>query len=281
MAAVPLVFVFGTGRCGTQTLWKLFESLPNTLSMHEGKGIVRAGPAAMIGEQLRIGWIGNWNTYLYHAANEDVFRRSFDPDPDLAVLIESTFQARSTLIEWCEAHGLAYCDSNPYAYNLITYLYRKYPHAKFIHLVRDGYDCVRSWFRRSSTYPDHLTDLREMYWLLAKPVPLASDPAHAAWPAYDRVQRISWFWNTVNANIIERFAGIPAENRLLLRIEDLTKETTPRLLAFCGLPQSYAPETLAPGDPSSGPSIEWTSDQVRKFNELAAPMMRELAYALR
>lgn len=31
---IPLVFV-GTGRCGTHMPWKVFESVPGTLSTHE------------------------------------------------------------------------------------------------------------------------------------------------------------------------------------------------------------------------------------------------------
>jgi len=112
-------------------------------------------------------------------------------------------------------------------------------------------------------------------------VPFASEPVHAAWPTLDRLQRISWFWSSVNANIIERFARIPAANRLLVRIEDLTQDTMPPVLSFCGLPQNYAPEALAPDNASSGPTVEWTSDNVRKFNELAGFMMVSLGYALR
>ena len=146
MATIPLVFVFGTGRCGTHTMWKLFESLPNTISTHEGNGIVRAGPAELIGQQIAIGEMWEYNAYLYHAADESVFRRTFDPDPEMAALMERSFGVRSKLIGGCEARGLAYCDSNPFAYNFINYLHAKYPHAKFVHLVRDGYACVRSWF---------------------------------------------------------------------------------------------------------------------------------------
>ena len=281
MPTTPLVFVFGTGRCGTHTLWKLFESLPNTLSTHEGNGTIRAGPAEVIGKPIKMGEMWECNAFLYHAANEVVFRRTFAPDQEMAALMERSFGNRSKLIEWCAAQGLAYCDANPFAYNFIDYLQRKYPHAKFIHLVRDGYACVQSWFRRESTYPDHLPDLRNITWMLAKPVPFASEPVHAAWHTLDRLQRISWFWSSVNANIIERFARIPSTNRLLVRIEDLTQETLPPVLSFCGLPQSYAPEALAPDNASSGPTVEWTQDNVRKFNELAGPMMRSLGYALR
>ena len=281
MTPIPLVFVFGTGRCGTHTTWKVFESLPNTLSTHEGVGTVRAGPADAVGKRISIGSMLEFNGWLYHVADEAAFRRTFDPDPEMSALMERSFGKRSKLIDWCGRNGLAYCDSNPFAYNLIDYLRRKHPQAKFIHLVRDGYDCVRSWSRRGSTYPDRFPNLDMLPWILAKPVPFASDPIHAAWQRFDRVQRISWFWENVNANIMQRFVAIPEAQKRLVKIEDVDARALPDLLAFCGLPASFAPESLAPGDPSSGPAIEWSAENVDKFNGLAGTMMAKLGYLLR
>ena len=199
----------------------------------------------------------------------------------MAALIERSFGTRSKLIEWCAAQGLAYCDANPFAYNLIDYLRRKYPHAKFIHLVRDGYACVQSWFRRESTYPDHLPDLRRITWLLAKPVPFASEPAHAAWQTLDRVQRISWFWSSVNANISERFARIPSANKLLLRIEDLREKRCPRCSPSANWHKITCPRRLLRATRRAVQRSNGRLDNVRKFNELAAPMMSSLGYQLR
>lgn len=279
---VPLVFVVGTGRCGTHTFWKLFESLPNTLSTHEGKGTVRAGPAPALGRKLGLGAMLELNLYLYHQASEEVFRRTFDADPALTKLMDGSFASRARTIEWCGANGVAYCDANAFGFNFINYLHAKLPHAKFIHLVRDGYACVRSWSRRGvSTYPEAVPDAGSIPWLLAKPVPFPSDPVHASWGDFDRVQKISWFWNAVNANIAERLARIPGANKKVVKIEEVTEASVPSLLEFCGLPQEYSRDALAPNDSSSGPAIEWTPENVRKFNALAAPMMAQLGYPLR
>jgi hypothetical protein len=281
-ASVPLVFVVGTGRCGTHTLWKLFESLPNTLSTHEGKGAVRSGPASTLGKRVSMGCMPELNAYFYHYAGEEVFRRTFDPDPEMMALMDGSFAGRASSIGWCEANGIAYCDANAFGFNLINYLHAKLPRAKFIHLVRDGYACVRSWSRRvASTYPDEITNAPSIAWLLAKPTPFPSDPVHASWGRFDRVQKLCWFWNTVNANIVERLARIPETNKRVVKIEEVTETTLPGLLEFCGLPQQYSRAALAPDDSSSGPAIEWTLENVRKFNALAAPMMAHLGYALR
>ncbi|MEO5699620.1 MAG: sulfotransferase [Casimicrobiaceae bacterium] len=281
MATTPLVFVLGTGRCGTHTTWKIFESLPRTLSLHEGTGVVRQGPPETVGRKIVLGCMPEVNAYLYHAGNEGVFHRTFDPDPEMMGMLGRSFGERRKLVEWCEKHGVALCLSNPFAYNLATYLHRTYPHAKFIHLVRDGYACVRSWSRRQSTYPDRLPDLDAVGWILAKPVPFASDPFHAVWANFTRVERISWFWAHVNANILDRFATIPEESRRVVRIEDLNAATLPDLLAFCGLPAAFAADALRAHDPSAGPAIEWTDENVARFNAIAGPMMERLGYPVR
>jgi len=279
---VPLVFVVGTGRCGTHTLAKVFESIPNTLATHEGAGTVRAGADELLGQKVALGGMLEFNAYLYHHAGEDVFRRTFGPDPALRALMDESFAGRSKAIAWCEANGVAYCDANAFGFNFINYLHAKLPRARFIHLVRDGYACVRSWSRRAaSTYPDEIPNALSIEWLLAKPVPFASDPAHASWRQFDRVQKISWFWNTVNANIAERLARIPDAQKRVVKIEELTEATVPSLLEFCGLPRQYSREALAPDDSSSGPALEWTPENVRKFHALAAPMMAQLGYTMR
>ena len=282
VSEVPLVFVVGTGRCGTHTMWRVFESLPNTLSTHEGAGIVHAGPPSSLGKRLSMGCMPEFNAYLYHYAGEDIFRRTFEPDAEMTTLMDRCFAIRSSSIAWCRTNGIAYCDANAFGFNFINYLHTKFPSAKFIHLVRDGYACVRSWSRRdASTYPERLPAPGGISWLLAKPAPFPSEVVHGSWAHFDRLQRISWFWNTVNANIAERFDRIPVANKRVLKIEEVTQETIPGILNFCGLPQEFKPDSLAPDDPSAGPAIEWTPENERKFNALAAPMMEKLGYALR
>ena len=257
VGTVPLVFVVGTGRCGTHTLSKLFESLPNTLSINEGGGTVRAGPAALLGKKFALGGMLEFNA-------------------------DDSFAGRAKSIAWCEANAVAYCDANAFGFNFINYLHARLPNARFIHLVRDGYACVRSWSRRAaSTYPDEIPNALSIEWLLAKPVPFPSDPVYASWRGFDRVQKISWFWNAVNANISERLARVPEANKRVVKIAVLAETSNNGLLDFCGLPQQYSRDALAPDDRSSGPAIEWTPDNVRRFNALAARTMTQLGYPIR
>jgi len=282
-ASIPLVFVVGTGRCGTHTLWKLFDSVPNTLSTHEGSGMVRHGPASFVGKRFALGSTVEFNAYLYHHGGEAAFARTFAPDREMVALMDGCFAARTSAIAWCAANGIAYCDANPFAFNFINYLHGRFPHAKFIHLVRDGYACVRSWARRdASTYPDEVPRTpTAIPWLLAKPLPFPSDPAYPQWDRYDRVQKISWFWSVVNANIAQRLEHVPAENRRVVKIEEVTEQSAPGILEFCGLRPEFAVESLAAVDPSEGPALEWTPDSVSKFNAIASATMEKFGYPLR
>jgi len=280
--STPLVFVVGTGRCGTHSLAKVFESVPNTLSTHEGAGIVRYGPPSFVGKRVAIGFMSEFNMYVYHYGGEEVLRRTFDPDPEMLALMDGSFGSRRGAIEWCRSNGMAYCDANAFGFNFINYVHVRFPSARFIHLVRDGYACVRSWSRRTpTTYPDGIPVALAISYLLAKPVPFPSDPAYASWSRFDRVQKISWFWSAVNANIAERLTRIPDANKRLVRIEDVNEETLPAILEFCGLPRQYSRAALQARDATAGPEIEWTPENVRGFNALAAPMMEKLGYPLR
>ena len=85
----------------------------------------------------------------------------------------------------------------------------------------------------------------------------------------------------MNANIALRLERIPAENRRVMKIEEVSQASAADILEFCGLPREFAPESLAPDDPSEGPAIEWTPENLSRFNALAAPMMTKLGYPLR
>jgi hypothetical protein len=71
------------------------------------------------------------------------------------------------------------------------------PDVKIFHLVRDGRDVVASnW-------------VRKMYTSYEKGIALIpnTDSELAAWPGYDRFQRLAWQWNHIVSHL--RAAGLP------------------------------------------------------------------------
>ena len=148
----PLVFVVGTGRCGTHPdaaertrCGSCSNRCRIRLSTFEGTGTVRNGPTSFVGRRVAMGYMPELNGYLYHYGSEADFARTFAPDAAMLALMDGCFAGRASAVAWCATHGIAYCDANPFGFNFINYLHARFPRAKFIHLVRDGYACVRSW----------------------------------------------------------------------------------------------------------------------------------------
>ena len=134
---VPLVVVVGTGRCGTHTLWKIFESVPNTLSTHEGIGTLRSGPAPFVGRRMNLGCMLEFNAYLYHGAREEYMQRTFGLDAQMLALMNGCFASRTSRSRGAKRmHRLLRREA--FGFNFINYLHAVFPRARFVHLVRDG-----------------------------------------------------------------------------------------------------------------------------------------------
>ena len=142
-----ILFVVGTGRCGTHTLERVLSTVPGTVSLHEGRG-------SLSGKKVDVGHMNGLNVYLYNCPDRPKAAELTAVSGDVARLISANFEARHDLIRTCCDQELTFCDSNRHAYNYIPYIAREYPQARFIHLIRNGFDCVRSWHQRGETYPE-------------------------------------------------------------------------------------------------------------------------------
>jgi hypothetical protein len=142
------VFIFGTGRSGTHSLARILASVPRTISLHEGEGTDLSGRSLDLGDLMGL------NVYLYHGARrEAALRESIDVTGDTARLMDASFAGRHALLQRMEQEDAFFCEANRCAYNYIDYIRKRYPDARFVHLVRNGYDCVRSWNFRIGAYP--------------------------------------------------------------------------------------------------------------------------------
>lgn len=146
------LFIVGTGRCGTHTLQALLATVPNTLSLHEGKG-------ELDGKSLDVGPLNGLNVYLYHHPDRHARAEELRAlSGEIRRIIDANFARRNRLIDTLARRGMHFADANRHAFHYIGYVHQQYPEAKFIHLVRDGYDCVRSWYPRSGAYPSQGSD---------------------------------------------------------------------------------------------------------------------------
>ena len=83
---------------------------------------------------------------------------------------------------------LWYVETNYHLSSSIPVVRRAFPGALVFHIVRDGREVVTSWLNRFRYITnDHIT-----------PYNVPGDPAQALWPQWNPVQKLAWYWKTVN-----------------------------------------------------------------------------------
>ena len=270
------VFIFGTGRCGTVSFNKLFQSMSNTFSMHEGI-FSRNGKEVRIGDMKEIP-----NLIYYHDHSKRYFNEARNVSGHTFVNMKKSFATRDKLIKECEDKYKVYCDVNPYAHPMIEFIYKKHPDAYFIHLIRDGYDVVNSYhLRDKTTYPPGIEEKNYRGYQSGKPRPLIGDLHYNKWAGYDRVQKVSWFWQEVNTQIVKNMSDIPESQKIIFKLEDLTVENFQNLLSKMEIKESFDSRLITKKYNSSNTKLVWTKENLIKFNKIAASAMRQFKYEVR
>jgi len=183
----PCVFVLSTGRAGTQTLASIFQISKNAKAYHE--------PAPKLFGLSKL-------SYWYF--NDDVARK---------ILAEAFLTARSELLRDSLQRGKIYVETSPQTTFLAPVIAQSLPTAKFIHLVRDPRDVVRSGMRRG-WYDGHRLDKTRIS-------PLPESEQYARWLQYSAFQKNLWLWNETNRWILNFFGSIPPNDKLLVHAEDI------------------------------------------------------------
>jgi hypothetical protein len=116
--------------------------------------------------------------------------------------------------------------------------------------------------------------------VLEKPTPLPDTSWAQEWENMDRLDKIAWFWMSVNSFISKRLSGLPSERWMTVRLEELTHTRVLEILRFAGLPESWDGETLQKHDSDPG-QVDWDSHHIAKFNRIAGETMRSLGYRVR
>ncbi len=199
-AARAPVFALSTGRVGTQTLAALLALARQTHAYHEplpllyglGQAVYRCASCAAVDE----------------------------------ILMHSLSLARGHLIETARQCGARYVETSPQV-TFVAHGFRALePDTKFIHLVRDPRDVVRSAMRRK-WYEGNIADATRIS-------PVSGD-ARARWARYSPFEKNLWLWQETNVWIAKLCANLPASACILIRAEDLFAEeraTLEKLYAF-------------------------------------------------
>lgn len=262
------IFVIGSGRSGTRTIFKLLSGMPDIEIHHE---------------------------YLCtHIQREACLFH-------MGILTPDTIKKRLR-----EFHGAAvYYSAKRYWVDcsnklswIIQPLHELFPRAKFVNIIRDGRKVASSFFHKlgPEMYDDEsVSHLRR--WLedrdgLPMPppekkywwnIPQKGQPFALEFSSFNRLQRCAYHWRESNRVIAESLKSIPLEQQLTVKLEDLTssKTTLKDFLAFfnVGYQEQLFEFLQTPQNVFFPMDFKLSEEQRRQFFAIAGDMMKELGYA--
>lgn len=183
----PLIFVLSTGRVGSQTLARLLALAPNLISLHEPR------------------------PYLFGLSKASF--ESGGTEGSQQILRAAWWAAREQLLDLSLRCGRGYVETSPQGTFLCRVIQRAAPSAKFIHLIRNPMEVIRSGMRRR-WYAGHPHDT-------TRPEPRPGCDERILWEQWSPLEKNIWLWGATNEWIFNFCAELPENASLLLRAEDL------------------------------------------------------------
>jgi hypothetical protein len=183
----PCIFVLSTGRTGTKTLARLASLSSRILAFHE--------PSPKL-----YGLSSIYYRYSGGTVNDEIFTEAF-------------LTARRERFRYALMFDKGYIETSPQVTFLAPATRIALPQAKFIHVVRDPKDFVRSGMRRG-WYDNHPMDNTRL-----KPTSQSGD--YKYWQQWDALEKICWLWKETNIWIKRFTQTLPIEQKLFLRSENI------------------------------------------------------------
>jgi hypothetical protein len=250
----PCVFVLSTGGVGTQTLAALGALSSHVLALHEP------------------------TPPLYGLS-----RRAYESEEDdtvSEVLSEAFMAARRELLQRALRMRRAYFETSPQVTFLAPLAAQAIEHCRFIHLVRDPRDAVRSGVRQR-WYDGNPADSTRIW-------PRIGSEVHGRWARMSVLEKNAWLWTETNRWIQRFVLGLPSGRSLRVRSEDLfaaRRDTLDALFRLLGTraPSSKRVDRVLAQPPDAQPSgagVTWTSDEHDALEAIAGEVAASLGYQL-
>ncbi len=259
-----LAFAIGTGRCGTKFLYKVFDLEPKVASVHERNPL------------------------------NETFHR-YCKWYGLPVDHEGFLQTKECEIKQdLEKYSFSF-EASAFLSLSLRELYDRFK-AKFILLVRSPEQVVNSYLRKGwydkpavradpNLVPSY-QDCRAFHHFLGRIMP--SREKFQQWNQMSRVGKLAWYWNTLNAKVLEQFEDIPETHWRVEKLEDLSYSRYLEIAQFLGFQPTVTQEMydgLAQRRPnafSDVPTIAtWTASEIADFESEVAPMAERFGYEYR
>ena len=263
-------FAVGTGRCGTKFIAQVIGLEPAVSAVHERNRL-----------------------------NESF--RSYCKWYGLAVDDEGFLHTKECEIRQDLENHLFSFEASGYLSLSVRELYDRF-RAKFILLVRSPERVVNSYLRKGShagrgwydkpivrANPQLALGYQECYYFhhfLGRIVP--SGEKFLQWNQMSRVGKLAWYWNALNAKVLEQFKDLPEAHWRIVKLEDLSYRRYLEIAQFLGFRATVTQQTfddLAQSRPNAlidVPTIAtWTASEIAEFEAEVAPMAERLRYEYR
>jgi hypothetical protein len=198
----PCVFVLSTGRVGSMTLAALLANNSNMVAHHEPRPSLFSMSRAyyQFGDKIP----DDFWPYLWQVLREDLLN---------AALLE----------------GRGYVETSPQGTFLAPVIATMVPQVRFIHLVRNPFDVVRSGVSRQ-WYNGHFADRNRIE-------PRPNDSHESRWATMTVIEKNLWLWYETNRWIIEQLKDFPNHRHIRVHAEDMFRgdpKTIEQISVFCG-----------------------------------------------
>lgn len=254
-------FAIGTGRCGTKFIAQVVNLEPSVSAVHER-----------------------------NALNETFHR--YCKWYNLPIDHEGFLQTKAREIQQDLDNYLFSFEASAYLSLSIQELYDRFG-AKFLLLVRRPDQVVNSylhkgWYdkpavRKNPNLPPSYQECHDFHHFLGRIMPFGEE--FLQWNQMSRIGKLAWYWNTLNAKVLEQFEGIPETHYRIEKLEDLSYSRYLDIAQFLGFQPAVTQEMYEeltqrrPNAFSRVPTIAtWTTSEIVEFEAEVAPMAQRFGY---
>lgn len=257
-------FIVGTGRNGTHFFAKLLEQEPSLFSVHLDT-INRPEADSLIPYTV-------W------------YKLPIDFLPFK--------EYRRRLILYASNQNKKYCESNPYLSLICDKLFEWFD-AKIILLLRNPENVINShyvkgWYQTIPPRSDF--NVAPGFWpdltanqFFGRLMPTGEEFTH--WKNLTRIGKISWWWNTLNTEVLKLLDTIPENNYRVVKIESFDYNAYKNLCDFMNFKGTITKDKFEkirhkrPGKGRSNKSSDtWSELERREYNEITEKLRKRLDY---